>query len=299
MDNLDVLKTDFHALNVLVSVHQVGSLTKAAEELLLNQSTVSYTVERLRKTFDDPLFVKHGRGVIPTERCDALVRKAQDLVRQFAEMSRPATFDPAKSTERVVISCNSYERYVLLPRLINLIRRDAPHMRVAVISSGTIGHEQIEQGICDVLVSPVPAQSGSTYTRHLFSDRYTCFIARDQPHAAGLTLDAYCRAAHIFVRYDGNWRALFLDTLDQMGVSISPTLEIPSVGSAQNLIAGSDLILTAPARFAPMFADECVTVDAPFDTLLSEQMFWSARVHNDPKSQWLRGKIVAAASMLD
>lgn len=55
-----------------VTVLEVASVTKAAETLGVSQSAVSHTLDKLRSTFDDPLFVSDGRGIRPTAKAQSL-----------------------------------------------------------------------------------------------------------------------------------------------------------------------------------------------------------------------------------
>ncbi len=68
--SVDILATDFRALDVLIRVYRFGSFTRAAEDLEMNQSVVSYTIDKLRAVFDDPLFVREARRLIATQRCE-------------------------------------------------------------------------------------------------------------------------------------------------------------------------------------------------------------------------------------
>ena len=77
---MDVHSVDFAALRVLRMVHAHGSFTRAAEALGSTQSAVSYTIDRLRRAFDDPLFVRQGTGTVPTERCLEIVAEAGRLL---------------------------------------------------------------------------------------------------------------------------------------------------------------------------------------------------------------------------
>ena len=49
---------DFRALETLQLVYRRMSFTAAAAELNIKQSSVSYTIDRLRKAFSDQLFVR-------------------------------------------------------------------------------------------------------------------------------------------------------------------------------------------------------------------------------------------------
>ena len=53
---MDPYKIDFFALRVLSMVFELKSFSAAADALGVNQSVVSYAVNRMRDVFDDPLF---------------------------------------------------------------------------------------------------------------------------------------------------------------------------------------------------------------------------------------------------
>jgi len=58
-------------LNLLVTfliVFREGSVSKAADYLNVRQPAVSGSLARLRQRFDDPLFIRRGRGVQPTHK---------------------------------------------------------------------------------------------------------------------------------------------------------------------------------------------------------------------------------------
>lgn len=289
-------KLDLSALRVLVTVHKAGSLTAAAQELGLSQSTVSYTIGRLRKTFGDELFVRAGRGLLPTERCEEIALEAKRLLRDFGRLASPPVFDPGSTSGRIVISCNFYERTVILPGLLRALRAEAPGLRVSIIQSHTHGHRQLLANECDILISPLLAESAGLYTRVLFTERYACFVDRDSKAAReGISLQDYARAEHVAVNYDSGWRPFYRETLKSLNIDIMPKLELPSFGMVHKLIEGTDLVLTAPSALASAMGESCVRVEAPFDCSFNVHLFWSGRSHRTPVNHWLRGHVVRAA----
>ncbi len=165
-----------------------------------------------------------------------------------------------------------------------------------MIQSSTQGHRQLLAGECDLLISPLLANPAGLFTRVLFADRYACFVDRGSRAASnGLTLDEYARAEHVAVNYEGGWKPFYRDTLKSLNIEIVPKLEVPSFGMSHRLIAGTDLVLTAPSLLAPAMADSCVRVDAPFDCRFNVHLFWSARSHQTPINRWLRDQVVRAA----
>ena len=66
MSNSDHLRLDGYTLRTFITVLEETSVSKAALRLGVSQSAVSHTLDRLRLAFDDALFGRDGRGIIPT-----------------------------------------------------------------------------------------------------------------------------------------------------------------------------------------------------------------------------------------
>ena len=63
MSKIDYLDIDGNTLRTFLTVLETVSVTKTADMLGVSQSAVSHTLDKLRSTFDDPLFVRDGRGI--------------------------------------------------------------------------------------------------------------------------------------------------------------------------------------------------------------------------------------------
>ena len=88
---------DLNLLPVLEAIHAERSLTRASEVLNITQPAVSNALARLRTHFEDPLFVREGRGVKPTAMAEALmpaVREALDRLR--AGLEPRSVFEPCR-----------------------------------------------------------------------------------------------------------------------------------------------------------------------------------------------------------
>ena len=82
------------------------NVTRAANALSLSQSTMSGRLAKLRELFDDPLFVPSttGRGMVPTERANALRADLENAIRGLQRlMATSEPFSPEKSLERSIL----------------------------------------------------------------------------------------------------------------------------------------------------------------------------------------------------
>ncbi len=76
---------DLRQLTALVTVAEVGSVSRAAELLHLAQPTVTRQIRLLEEEIGLPLFDRHRLGMVPTEAGDVLVERAR---RALSEIER-------------------------------------------------------------------------------------------------------------------------------------------------------------------------------------------------------------------
>lgn len=298
MEKFDTSKVDVHSLRVILKTYEHGSLTGAARALNLSQSSLSYTLARMREALSDPLFVQQGRGIVPTARCIALIPRIEEVLATFEALFRVPVFDPATSDRVIRLCCNYYERSVLLPPLLEAVRAQGPDLRVEVSTADTDGHEALLDGRADVLLSPLVADQSGLMVRRLFDDRYVCLLHRDDPRRHGLDLETYAAADHVVVDYERGWTPFYLEALHELGVRISPVLSLPSFGALRGILETGRYIVTLPARAAPAFGPQFVPVDAPFEAGFTLKLFWRERDQGDGFSRWLRGLIIDIAENL-
>ena len=72
MDNPALHRFDLNLIKVFLAISESGNLTQAANRLGLTQPAVSHALRRLRDEFGDPLFVRVGNGMEPSQTAIAL-----------------------------------------------------------------------------------------------------------------------------------------------------------------------------------------------------------------------------------
>lgn len=269
---------DIGALRTLVLAHDLRSFSAAAERLDVNQSTISYAIERLRQAFQDPLLVRQGNGVTATERCEALVQWARDTIEQAEALAAPAQFDPATARGTVTISCNHHERQTLIPLFSARLRAAAPHARLVLLDAKGHGDTHLKQNQCDIVLGPVGVVGENFYRRHITSDRYVCVMDPANPLARGrITLAAYRRAEHVFVTHNGEWQPLYLDVLKAKGIVLEPVVTLPSHDSLERMLPGTRLVASIPRQLALALRGGLHVAPLPFNVPINIDMYWSAR----------------------
>jgi DNA-binding transcriptional LysR family regulator len=295
----DPFAIDFAAIRTLRLVSELGSFSKAADALGTNQSTISYTMDRLRAAFQDQLFVRQRGGIAPTPRCAEIVERATQLLDGFEGLVLPTNFDPATASGRVTIVCNYYERSVILPRTIVEIRRRAPRLIIEIKTAGGEGLATLKRGEADLLVGPYEVHEESFYHRHLLDDHYVCVMQRSHPLAGKrLRLDDYVKASHAVVTYGGTWRSGYLKELDRRGLSLNEAVAVPSISDLTHILPDTDLISTVPSRISSQIAKSIVAAPCPLPEPFQIGMTWTSRTHHSAAHKWLRQVLAQIASAL-
>jgi DNA-binding transcriptional LysR family regulator len=90
-------RIDLNLFVVLDAIFSEGGITRASEKLHLTQPAVSHALNRLRRLFDDPLFVREGRSLAPTPLARGLIEPVRAAL---ARAGSDARRSPAASIRR-------------------------------------------------------------------------------------------------------------------------------------------------------------------------------------------------------
>lgn len=292
MSRVDVSDLDGRLLQLLLAVHDAGSITGAAQRLGVTQSAVSHLLDKLRAIVGDPLFVKAGRGIAPTARALALAPRARALLLEMQAFTHGETFNPATLQATLTIAANDLQRDLLLPLLFNRLQAQAPGLRLRVVASGAPTPQALREDRVQLLITPRPPDATDIVQRHLFDDVYRVFFDAAQRPAP--TLPAYLAAEHVSVVHDDQ-RALEIDrTLAGQGVARRLVVQVPSFAAVAPFIAGSTRLATLPRVLGMGALRGLAQAEPPVPCpRLPMFMAWHLQHQHSPLQQWLRAELLA------
>ncbi len=297
---MDIAEIDLNLLVVFDALAQQRSVTRAAEALGLSQPATSAALARLRRLFNDPLFVKTGAEMRPTPRAAELaapVRRVIGLVKE--EILQVQAFDPATAEQSFQLIAPDIAEVILLPRLLAHLRRVAPGVRVRTVSMPRhAAAEALTSGAADVALGYFPdLQKSGFFQQRLFKHRYVCVVRRDHPGiGARMTLRQYLDAPHAVVWPEGR-EHLFERFMQARQLRRRVVLELSHFMSLLTIVGTSDLIATVPSDLAEFFETHGNIRMVPSPVKAPEvevHQFWHQRLHKDAANAWLRGAIRTA-----
>ena len=80
---------DLNLLKAFSVLMDERNVSKAAERLAITQPAMSGVLTRLRDSFDDPLFVRVQRGVVPTNRALELAPQVKKVLNEVEQLLQP------------------------------------------------------------------------------------------------------------------------------------------------------------------------------------------------------------------
>jgi DNA-binding transcriptional LysR family regulator len=288
---------DLKLLGILIELHRTGSVSQTAENLGLTQPAVSMSLARLRKYFDDPLFVSTRRGMEPTPHASTIiagVKQAHDLIRAAVEYRD--TFDPTTSTRTFRIAATDIGQVVILPSLMNRLRTSAPLATVEFTNFSDRSHAQLQAGDLDVALGFIPPLESGFHCQKLFTERFVCVARKQHPRVKQrLTLEDFERESHLTVATSGTGHSVLEKTLESMNVRRKVGLRVPNFVGLAPLVASTDLLATVPERLARIIVElvpaRIYELPIPVPDY-SVMQYWHTRSDKEAAARWLRALIV-------
>jgi len=295
-----LLSLDFAALRTLRLVYRLGSFTGAADAIEVKQSTVSYTIDRLRKALDDPLFVRQGTGIVPTAHCKAIIPSVDALLSGVESLGDWEKFDPAASRMLVTVSCTTFAMEVLVPQLIRRLRKEAPGIQLDLKVGYDDAWVSLLDGKADLAISAMSVDKNGIYSDHeVVTDYDVCIMDLGNPLAGkSLTEEDMTRAKHLLGVPWPNFKQPHVRAAEQRNLTIHKVAQTSSVSNIGDLVIGTDMIAAIPSRLARKWQGRVAYARFPFPVDTRLNVYWAAANHRSKLISWLRGVLKEESAAL-
>ncbi len=297
MNQRDIRSLDIGMLRTFDALMRERSVSRAAARLFLSQPAVSASLNRLRETFNDPLFTRTGHGVMPTQRAQALAPQVERVLADIAalfEEGKP--FDPATSSRIFRIAGSDHPSRKVLPALGRVLTACGSGIRILWEPPGTTPlEEQLARG--DVDLAMIARIKPPRELEHvtLYEDSYVYVMRRDHPRAGEpVTLASFCEIPQIFLGYGTSVLDDLIDeTLARSGHQRLAQFAVTSFGQIIHQLQHSDHAAVVGQRVAQAHAEQLHIQPLPFELPPYQSLLcWDAKAQGDAGIQWLKAEIL-------
>jgi len=304
---MNISGIDLNLLAAFEVLVQERNVSRAAAAIGITQPAMSNALARLRALFDDPLLVRAGRTMVLTARA----QEADEPIRQALNLVRRALGGRAKSAvtsfcRTFTIGATEYAEHLLLPRLMNRVRKAAPHVGLVVKRLPTlfqVPEIELRDGVLDLAIgffSDGPTLGAGLSSEMLFRDQHVCVLRKGHTQEGlPMTLKRFQSLEHVAVHYRTDHRSILDQILNQRGLERRVIVKVPHMVSALAVVSATDLVCTVPRRIAMAFASsmQLKCAGLPLSIPAAKcSVAWHARHDQDDGLGWLRSEIKAASN---
>jgi DNA-binding transcriptional LysR family regulator len=296
MNSADI---DLNLLRVLDALLDTGSVVGAAAQLHLSSPAVSRSLGRLRKVLDDPLFVRAGRELVPTELAKSLRVPTQAALGEVLKVLQPSrSSDPINLKRRFAIRADDSIIAVLAIPLMERVQMSAPGVDIDFLRDDPSYVTQFRTGELDFRIGVHAEEHRDTRSEVLLTDRFVAIVHKDHALAGRrLTNRKFADAHHVTVSPVGKRTGPIDVALAEIGLDRKHITTVTSFVVAAHLVATTDQVGSVPRTIAKTMARALpiVSLEIPlslptFDVCLT----WHDRHSDDSAHQWLKSQIVDA-----
>nr|WP_321238184.1 LysR family transcriptional regulator [uncultured Tolumonas sp.] len=292
----DIRNVDLNLLKALDVLLDERSVTRAANKLALTQPAVSGMLTRLRDSFDDPLFVRTQRGIIPTPRALELAGPVKRVLEDIGTILQPTSFEPITATTTISIAATDYALQTIIVPFLSTLRQCAPNIRIIVrpIEDDCV-QSQLESGAIDIALMTPETTPPELHARRLFDEQYVCVLRQDHPDAGSeqISLDRFCDLDHAIVSYvGGGFRGVTDLELAKIGRERRVILSISSFLVLTDILRTTDLIAVVPKRLVDNNHNLRLIKPPLAIPGFTKLAVWHERTHHDLAHQWVRSLLL-------
>ena len=298
MRDAHLRNVDLNLLRTIQPLLEERHVSRAAKRSFLSQPAMSRALNRLRETFGDPLLVRSNGAYERTPRGERVLREIETIMRRLDAILHDKEFAPAQSRERFRVAMTDHGSTILLPKLLERLRKTAPHSKLEISVWRPQTYEDIAAGRIDLNVCAEAVPPGLESEVILDLD-FVCLVGSRQPaRPRRFTLKQYLRLPHAMIETMDREQVMVDRPLAQLGVSRRVALSIPFFIPAIFAVAQTDLILTVPRTLAKTTAAMAgLRVVEPPREIKAFRFFmsWHPRLTSEAAHAWFRDQFRAVA----
>src|SRR5882724_11957102 len=294
MPEVHLRNVDLNLLHALHALLEERHVTRAAKRSFLSQPAMSRALDRLREAFGDALLVRTGRVYERTPRGERVLRELESIMGRLAAMVQGEEFYHARSQERFRVAMTDHGSTILLPALLERVRKAAPHARLEISAWRTQAYEDVVAGRIDLALS-AEAVPPTLESEVIFNLDFVCLVGSTQSvRKRRFTLKQYLQFPHALVETLDGQQTMVDRPLAQLGMKRRVVLSLPFFVPAIFAIAQTDLILTVPRKLARITAGMAGVrvVESPREiNAFPYFMAWHPRLSTEPAHRWFREQL--------
>jgi DNA-binding transcriptional LysR family regulator len=300
MHTVHLSRIDLNLFVVFDAIYTEGGITRASKRLSLTQPALSHALGRLRELFEDPLFLRQGKAMIPTPMARVMIDPVRQSLQGFeTTLKRADRFDPATARKHFTVGMRDVRELTALPNLLRNVTRAAPFVDVAIVRAERKQLEtELAAGTLDAAIDVRLALSDEVRRQLINAERLVVVARPRHPTIKReLDLETYLSQEHILVSSRRRGFGVEDYELSRHGLKRRIRLRCQHYFAACRVVSETDLILTMAERYARIVNRLFRNRVLPFPLEVPDYdayLYWHVNADADPANRWLRKLLMEA-----
>lgn len=290
----NLMHLDIKTLTALLFLLEERNVGRVADKLFLSQPAMSRTLSRLREAFDDPLFIRTSKGMLPTAKALALEMPLRQILEQMNALTSESEFDPTHSERVFRLQTSHYQAQAYMPTIAERFYRLAPNasLETSLVTENSL--LRTENQTVDAVLCSEYVQLPSRFKRRLLGrEKFAVIMSKKHPLAQqdNISLDEYLSYHHVLVTLGGSTQVYSESALGERARERHYALRTPYFMSALEAVGKTELLFSTSQLLALRFQEQFgLTIKPlPYDfPQVHYYLSWPSEQSHDPGGFWLR-----------
>ena len=237
--------------NLITFIHvaELGSFTKAAEQLGYSQSTISFQIKQLEDELDCLLFERINHTITLTERGHELVSYAHQIRALTEDFKESLIKDEVCSGHIHIVTPDSVCEDMIYSRYIDFHTK-FPHISMKFTTADTtVMFDMLDHNEADAIITLDSHSYRRDYViakEELLPMHFVASSNSKFAHKKNLKMKDIANEPFVLTEYGQGYRRVFDKELAKKSLEIMPVLEIGRTDIITHVIAQSDMISYLP-----------------------------------------------------
>ena len=247
----DIRRKRMELKNLITFIHvaELGSFTKAAEQLGYSQSTISFQIKQLEDELDCLLFERINHTITLTERGHELVSYAHKVRALTEDFKESITKEDDCRGHIHIVTPDSVCEDMIYSRYIDFHNK-YPNISIKFTTADTsVMFDMLDHNEADAIITLDSHSYRKDYVIAKEESLPMHFVTNSKSKFAGkknLQIKDIAGEPFILTEYGQGYRRVFDKELAKKSLEITPVLEIGRTDIITNLLAKSDMISYLP-----------------------------------------------------
>jgi DNA-binding transcriptional LysR family regulator len=236
-----MLRIDIESMRAFVAVVEFSSIRRAADQLDLTPSAVSWKIKRLEQRVGKPLLIRDGHELRPTHEGRVVLEDAPSIIQAHDRMVSRLAYP--EFTGLIKVGSNEEVGAERIAAILGRFQQTFPGSKVEfVVNQSRLLRPLIEGGLIDVAALQVSESELRPEDRVLWYDELRWATHRDLPFEDGVVpLVTYGE--------NGFYRPVLEPILERHGIRYRYAVTAPSAAGVQAAVEAGLGVAVLPARF--------------------------------------------------